>query len=195
MVKDKTTKIFKALPVSFYMAFLRFLSKLLLRSYPIQKIVAIAAILSHKWGEFCNYLSTLFDEEAPMHNRLKATSHRMEIYRDSWLHMSRTPVDMSFDFALRRWIFRVIAFIVKWTILTVMKCKSSISSLVNTKKDTPYDFWQKSLHKSDIKCLLDTGGDDFQSVGEFRMDLEAPCEVRIPFHNFTIRYLNFLFIR
>ena len=65
MVDDAVNvAITKALPLTFYMAPLRFLEKILLCSYPAQKVVAISAIVCHKSGSLLRLVATLFDDES-----------------------------------------------------------------------------------------------------------------------------------
>ena len=85
---------------------------------------------------------------------------------------------MSFDFALRRWLFSMIGWLLRM-LLKLFKLLYSLRKLLRAKRETPYDFWQKSLTKSEIQCVLDMGGEEFRPVGELRMDMEAPCDVRI----------------
>lgn len=155
---------------------IRFLEKLLIRFYPVQKIIAILAITSHKSGLFLRLLASLFDQDSSYNMRLISYAKRLENTRDGWLHMSRSPVEMSFDFELRRQLF-VLLHVVFRLLVRLFKLLRYLSKLLTAKKETPYDFWQKSLTKSEINCVLDLGGEEFQTIGEFRLDLEAPCDV------------------
>ena len=87
---------------------------------------------------------------------------------------------MSFDFAARRWLFALIGWLLS-RLLKLFKLLVSLSKLLRTKRETPYDFWQKSITKSEIHCVLDMGGEEFKPVGEIRMDMEAPLDVRFHF--------------
>ena len=120
MVDDAVNvAIAKALPLTFYMIPLRFLEKLLLCSYPAQKVVAISAIVCHKTGSLLRLVATLFDDESGakasefflkniflnVHvvadckivviyypEGLTAYTKVLDNFRDGWLHMSRSPV-------------------------------------------------------------------------------------------------------
>lgn len=54
----------KVLPLPFYMIPLRFFGKILLRSYPAQKVVAVSAISCHKIAVLLRLLAGLFDDES-----------------------------------------------------------------------------------------------------------------------------------
>ncbi len=65
MVDDAVNvAITKALPLTFYMTVLRFVEKLLICSYPVQKVVGVSAIVCHKTGSLLRLAATLFDDES-----------------------------------------------------------------------------------------------------------------------------------
>ena len=87
---------------------------------------------------------------------------------------------MSFDFAVRRWLTALMGWLLSmlWKLLKLLL---SLRKFLRTKRETPYDFWQKSITKSEVHCVLDMGGEEFKPVGEIRMDMEAPLDVRFQF--------------
>lgn len=75
----------KVLPLPFYMIPLRFFGKMLLRSYPAQKVVAVSAISCHKIAVLLRLLAGLFDDES------SSKASEILIIKQIWRRLSFPP--------------------------------------------------------------------------------------------------------
>ena len=67
------------------------LSRALLASYPVQKVVQINAITNHKLAVLNLWASSsLFEEDSDTGLSLKERALRLEARKDEWLKLSRT---------------------------------------------------------------------------------------------------------
>lgn len=87
-------------------------------------------------------------------------------------------VPNSFDFRLRRngWrtmktMYKGSKFVAKFVFAKLQALASSTPEL------NPYQQWEMSASKVDVRCDLDIVGNELEIIGSFKLDLEAPCEI------------------
>jgi hypothetical protein len=170
-------EIFKLVPVVFYMQPVNFCRRMALRSYPAQKITAVAAIIQYKLSRLYERIGNLFDEESSSYSYWHNQARLKMLARDDLLKLSYSIVQMSFDFTLRRRIAKAL-----YAVFSVFKMIFNLSKAVYKlidagAKETPYEVFQRSLNKVDIAVVLDLEGNNVTTLGEFKMDITAPVEI------------------
>ena len=180
-------EVHRLLPHIFYYQPLFYLSRQLVQTYPVQKAAAVAAITLHKYAAFLEWLLTNFDEESDTFASLQRGATQSRADRDKWLVLSRTIVQMSFDFTLRRQVFGALYRVFGATAAFVKLVRSAVKTAGGTSKETPYEFWKRSLEKVDVVCILDKGNDHSTVLGEFKLDLKAPADIMREFILRTFR--------
>lgn len=168
-------EVYKVLPRIFYYQPLFYLKRQFIASYPVQKTAAIAAITLHKYASFLTWLQSSFDEESDSFAAMQAKIESSQQSRDKWLTISHTIVQMSFDFTLRRQVFSLLAKIYGISAKLLKFLRSFVKSAGG--EESPYEYWKRSLDKTDVVCILDKGNDRTEVIGEFKLDLGAPAEI------------------
>jgi hypothetical protein len=170
-------EVYKVLPRIFYYKPLFYLRRQLVALYPVQKVVAISAIMLHKHAAMLDWLAKNFDEKGATYASLKLKIHRSLENRDKWLLLSRSIVQMSYDFTLRRKVFAILVSVYRASTKTIKFLRGLLKSAGGGKPETPYEYWKRSLEKTDLVCIMDKGGGGITILGEFKMDLKAPVEI------------------
>lgn len=170
-------EIYKVLPRIFYYRPLFFLRRQLLASYPVQKTAAICAITLHKYASFLSWLQSSFDDESEAFAALQHKIDSTHQDRDKWLTISRTIVQMSFDFTLRRQVFSILYKFYGVAAGTVKFLRSLMKSAAGGTSESSYEYWKRSMEKVDVLCILDKGGGRSETIGEFKLDMKAPADI------------------
>lgn len=168
---------YKGVTPVFYLRPYYALKRFLQGTYPAQKFAQIMAIRWHKISLWCDYLATFFDDESSSrayYQRLSLASLENKYY---WLSMSHTVVNMSYDFTLRKNAAKYVYKLGKSIYSLVKLVRSAVKTANAAANETPYEYWQRSLAKVEIRAYLETGPDQEVVLGEFRMDLAAPVEI------------------
>lgn len=84
---------------------------------------------------------------------------------------------MSFDFTLRRRLYKIFFRSVFRLLKLLAQLLKGYIKKVALGTESPYDVWQKSLDKIEIKCVLELKGQDPIQLGYIKMDVLAPCDV------------------
>jgi hypothetical protein len=168
---------YKILPHIFYYKPLFFLKRQFIGTYPVQKAAAIAAITLHKYASFLTWLQSSFDDESDAFASLQAKINNAQQSRDAWLALSRTIVQMSYDFTLRRQVFSLLYKFFGATAKTVKFLRSLVKNAAGGKAESAFDYWKRSMEKVDVVCILDKGNGRTETIGEFKLDLKAPCDI------------------
>lgn len=170
-------EVYRVMPRVFYYKPLFFARRQIVQSYPVQKTVAIAAITLHKYAGFLEWLQSNFDEESETFASIgKKVQHSREM-RDQWLKLSRTIVQMSYDFALRRYVFSILYKVYGTTAGIVKLLRGLVKTASAATSETPFDYWKRSMEKVEVVCILDKGNDNCTVLGEFKLDLKAPVDI------------------
>jgi hypothetical protein len=169
--------VYKVMPRVFFMKPVIAFKDIVLKTYPIQKSSAILAITMHKIAKSCEYLITFFDEESPKRKTLGNIAHRTMRAKNYWLSFSFSIVQMSFDFSVRRQLGRVAMTLWKLVSTTLRMCYSTYKTLTSHVKETPFEFWNRSLQKEAVLCFLALSTENVVKLGEIRVDLNAPLEI------------------
>jgi hypothetical protein len=170
-------EIYKVLPRVFYYRPLFFLRRQLLASYPVQKTAAVCATTLHKYAAFLAWLQSSFDDESDAYASLQAKITSTQEARDRWLTISRTIVQMSFDFTLRRQVFGILYKFYGVTAGTIKFLRGLMKNAAGGAAETPYEYWKRSMEKVDVLCIIDKGNGRTETVGEFKLDLKAPADI------------------
>jgi hypothetical protein len=170
-------EVFRLVPRIFYMQPVYKLRRLLLKTYVIQKIVAIMAIHQHKLSSLYNRIGGLFDDDSATYSMLQKWSVRAIERKHSWLKLSYLKVEMTYDFSLRRIVSKMF-----WSSLNAVRAVArmvgNIAKVVNSgAEETPFDFWQRSLEKESVQVEFDLGNSMITCLGDIVLDLKAPCDI------------------
>jgi hypothetical protein len=179
MLEDAyNVEVYKMLPHVFYAKPFHFLKRQIVASYPVQKSAAISAITLHKYAGFLQWLMTNFDEDSDYYATLKRKTSRVQEHRDQWLQVSRTIVQMSFDFTIRRQVFGILYKVLGASVSFVKLLRGVFKTISKGgNNETPFEYWQRSMTKLDVVCILDKGNDHTTVLGEFKLDMKAPADV------------------
>lgn len=171
-------EIYKSVPKVFYMKPLFLMERMALRTWPVQKFVAVAAITNFKLNKLYTRISDLFDDESAQRQQWLSSAQKRLVVKDRWLSISRSVVQMSFDFTLRRLVFRFLRIFYRMALALFNAGKSVYKMLNSGAKETPFEFWQRSLTKVDVVFYLDLEGPgDAILLGEVKMDTAAPVDI------------------
>lgn len=166
----------KVTPI-FYMRPYYFVKKLVIASYPFQKFAQIMGINWHKVAAMCEYIAEFFDEESPSRPYYLSLAMSATDKKHFWLKMSKTVVNMSYDFNLRKNAYRHVRRMGKLLYSIVKMIRNLVKAANNAVTETPYEYWQRSLEKTDIRVFYEIAAETEIVLGEFRMDLSAPLEI------------------
>lgn len=170
-------KVYKVLPRIFYYKPLFYLQRKTIETYPIQKIIAISAITQHKYGKFLEKMVLNIDQDNPKYEELNMKIEKVKKRKNKILNSSRTIVQMSYDFSLRRRTYLILRSITLGVISSFRLLRGIIKTYTSTEKESTLEFWMRSMSKVDIVCILDNGNNNDIELGEFKMDLNAPCDI------------------
>lgn len=170
-------EVYRVMPRVFYYKPLFFARRQIVQSYPVQKAVAIAAITLHKYSGFLEWLQTNFDDESETFASIgKKVQHNRD-KRDQWLVLSKTIVQMSYDFTLRRNVYSTLAKVYRTGASIIKLLRGLVKTASAGTTESPFEYWKRSMEKVDVVCIIDKGGDNSTVLGEFKLDLKAPVEI------------------
>jgi hypothetical protein len=170
-------EVYKLPSMVFYEKPVHSVKKFCLKLYFTQKFVAIMAIICHKWSRLFEWLVTFFDEESSSYRFCHGTILSSIKSRNYFLSLSIYIIVLSFDFTLRRKIGKQVY---KVYLLLAMICRNFYNiykTVTSNLQETPYEYWQRSLEKENVKCIYEMSSNDSIVLGEFRMDIKAPIEI------------------
>jgi hypothetical protein len=170
-------EIYKLPKVVFYEKPIRSIKRIVIRFYFIQKIIAILAIFSHKWSKLFEMFIKYFDEDNSMYKKCQNVIISSIKTRDYFLSCSIYIIVLSFDFTLRRKIAKQFYKIYLLLKMIFMNVYNIYHNLTSGMKETPYEYWQRSLEKEVVQCIYEISSTESINLGEFRMDIKAPLEI------------------
>lgn len=170
-------QVYKVLPRIFYYKPLFFARRLAAQSYPVQKTVAISAIALHKYAALLAWLQSNFDEESDTYASFTKRIQRSREGRDKWLQLSRTIVQMQFDFTLRREASNMLHRMFGACLSFVKMVRGLVKTASGGAAESPFEYWSRSLEKVDVVCIIDKGNDRTTVLGEFKLDMNAPADI------------------
>lgn len=170
-------EVFKVIPRVFYVRPWIGLKDLALRTYPVQKVTAILAITMHKISKLMDRLSGFFDEESNQRVKLGNLSIKAMRTKYYWLSFSYSIVQMSYDFTLRRRFAGVLYSFFKVFSSAVKTAYNLYKTLTTSTKETPFEYWSRSLEKEEVLCYYMLSPENVILLGEIKMDLKAPLEI------------------
>lgn len=165
------------MPRIFYYKPLFFLRRKVRQSYPVQKISAINAITLHKYAALLTFLQTNFDEESDTYASFARRIQASQEGRDKWLKLSRTIVQMQFDFTLRREVSNLLYRCAGASLSFIKFIRGLMKTASGGAAESPYEYWARSMEKVDVVCIIDKGSDRTTVLGEFKLDLKAPADM------------------
>ena len=179
--------VYKVLPRVFYYKPLFYARRLATQSYPAQKMIALTAITLHKYAALLTWLQANFEEDSDSYASFTKRIQRTREGRDKWLQLSRTIVQMQYDFTLRRQASNLLLRLFGASIAFVKLIRGLMKTAGGT-AESPFEYWQRSLEKVDVMCIIDKGNDHTTVLGEFKLDLKAPAEIMREFirRNFRV---------
>ncbi len=184
-------EVFKVMPRVFYTRPIIGLKDLTIKAYPTQKITAILAITMHKISRLMDRLAGFFDEESNQRVRLGNVSIKAMRAKYFWLSFSYSIVQMSYDFTLRRSFAKILYAFFKVFSSAVKTVYNLYKTLTTSTKETPFEYWSRSLEKEEVLCFYSLSPDNVIALGELKMDLKAPLEIiREYFHRNFREKLN-----
>jgi hypothetical protein len=169
--------VYKKVSSIFYMRPYYYAKKLFINSYPFQKFAQIMGINWHKIAALSEYIAEFFDEESPNRPYYLSLAMAATEKKHYWLKMSKTVVNMSYDFSLRKYSYRQVKRLAKMLYSVVKMIRSAAKAANNAVHESPFDYWQRSLEKSDVRIFYEIAADTEIVLGEFRMDLHAPLDI------------------
>lgn len=170
-------QVYKILPRIFYYKPLFFTRRLAAQSYPIQKAVALTAITLHKYAALLSWLQSNFDEESDTFASFTQRIQKSREGRDKWLQLSQTIVQMQFDFSLRREASNMLYRLFGACLSFVKLIRGLMKTASGGAAESPFEYWQRSLEKVDVVCIIDKGNDRTTVLGEFKLDMNAPADI------------------
>lgn len=170
-------EVFKVVPRIFYARPAIFIKDIAMKSFPAQKSIAIMAITMHKISNLTQRLAQMFEEESDNHVFFRNSSIKSMQAKYRWLSMSYSIVQMSYDFSLRRQFTRHL--LAWWKFLKkYLKMAYNVYKSAKTQvKETPFEYWNRSLEKQDVVCYYELNADHTIQLGTIRMDNKAPVEI------------------
>lgn len=169
--------VYKLVPKVFYYYPFYQLMRAVLAAYPTQKSSQIVAITMCKISMLNRRIAGLFDPESETAVALNARADRFDEYKVRWMKLSRTPMDMSYDFTLRRQIGGVVYGIMKVGMKYAMKMGRLFAIRSGAIGLSEWEIWHDSNNKVDCECMYEQIGVDPTLLGKFKMDLDAPANI------------------
>jgi hypothetical protein len=172
-------EVFKVVPSMFYEIPGKLAASAVVRSYPIQKAVAIAAITCHKIASRSRTLAVQFDEDSESAARLKTRAVNYDIYSNNWLINSRSIVHMSYDFTLRRSAYRFVRLLGRGVAIMGALGYHRLKQKTKKKVLTPYQTWETSKAKIQIAVYIATVSEEDEDMllGLISIDPKAPADI------------------
>lgn len=168
----------KVVPQIFYMKPFSAAANTVIKSYLPQKAIQITAINTNNAARLSDYLSALFDSESDMCIRLKEYSGKLKAQRDDILRLSRQVVDMSYDFTLRRRIWKSIKSKTESFVKYLRLLKQRVASAAGDENaGLDFETWEASENKVPVSIFLETDNAPDERLGEIHVDLSAPVYI------------------
>lgn len=167
----------KQVPFVFYIKPIRAMQRVLTGTYPLQKMIAVMAINWHKISDLLTYSASFFDDESDLQASVKALSLAATEHKYGWLSLSRSIVQMNYDFTLRRRAAKQVHGM-KTALISIGKLLHTVYETINAATtESQYEYWQRSMDKVELRAFLELSRDKIVELGKFKMDLAAPVEV------------------
>jgi len=171
-------EVYKLVPKVFYYYPFYKLMRSILAAYPTQKSSQIVAITMCKIAMLNRRIAGLFDPESETAVALNARANTFDEYKVRWMKLSRTPMDMSYDFTIRRQIGGVVYSVMKVGIKYAIKMGKLFALKSGAIGLSEWETWHESSNKVDCVCYFEQAGkDDPLLLGNFKMDLDAPANI------------------
>ena len=172
---------YRDIPKVFYMRPLHALGNGLLASYVPQKGVAITAITLHKLAGLNLHLASMFDEESETGLWLKENARRLQEQRDGILRVSRSMVDMSYDFSLRRTLTKTLQRRLKGLYASLKSVGKMVQRVAadEAANGASWEVWEQSKAKTEVEVYVEfnTLPPSSEKLGAISLDLKAPVVV------------------
>jgi hypothetical protein len=122
-------------------------------------------------------IAGLFDPESETAVALNARADRFDEYKVRWMKLSRTPIDMSYDFTLRRQVGGVMYGMFRVGMKYALKMGRLLAARSGAITVSEWEIWHNSTNKMDCECKYEQFGVEPILLGKFKMDLDAPANV------------------
>jgi hypothetical protein len=161
----------------FYMKPIKSMKRFFIRLYVIQKIIAMLAIFNHKLSLFFHYFLSWFDETTSTYAFCNSRITSSINNRNYFLSLSIYIIILSFDFTLRRKIGNQCYKIYLLFMMIAKNIYNIYKTLTSNLSETPYEYWQRSLEKENVRIIYELNGNESIILGDFKMDAKAPVEI------------------
>jgi hypothetical protein len=170
-------EVYKLPTTVFYMKPVKSMKRFFLRLYMIQKLIAIFAIFNHKLSSFFHYFLSWFDETTSTYAFCNYMITSSINNRNYFLSLSIYIIILSFDFTLRRKVGKQFYKIYLIFAMIAKNIYNIYKTLTSNLSETPYEYWQRSLEKENIRIVYELNGNESIILGDFKMDAKAPVEI------------------